>query len=349
MAGFNLYFQIDTELCADSVEWCPHEDFSNFFINGTYQLNTNENSSANNENKRSGFLQLFEINSEKTDFSKHDRIKMPGILDVKWCHCSLEKPLFASADAEGNVTVYELLNNKEERLRFVCSTANDISSIALSLSWSCDSATKSEPLIASSYSNGEVKIKKLADYGLQTITTWKAHDFEAWICAFDNYFPNVLYTGGDDCLFKGWDTRTASSTFTNKTHEMGVCSMHSSPYKEYIFATGSYDEHVRLWDTRFIKRVPLSSTSAGGGVWRLKWSPHDKDLLLAACMHNGFTVLNCSDVNAASQSTVINFKEHNSLAYGADWCFSRHLESNDKLVATCSFYDHKLCVWSFTQ
>lgn len=40
-------------------------------------------------------------------------------------------------------------------------------------------------------------------------------------------------------------------------------------------------------------KSPVTDTHIGGGVWRLKWSPHNGDFLLAAGMHNGFSVLGC--------------------------------------------------------
>ena len=36
----------------------------------------------------------------------------------------------------------------------------------------------------------------------------------------------------------------------------------------------------------------------GGGVWRLKWHPSRRELLLGACMHAGFRVLEVSGTAA---------------------------------------------------
>jgi WD40 repeat protein len=106
---------------------------------------------------------------------------------------------------------------------------------------------------------------------------------------------NVLYSGADDSTFKGWDIRcpTAVATTTTSTlppqqqqqqqqqqdeaaerdddgdsavplfanrraHGAGVCCISSHPRREHVLVTGSYDEAVRLWDTRMINK-PVES------------------------------------------------------------------------------------------
>jgi WD40 repeat protein len=84
--------------------------------------------------------------------------------------------------------------------------------------------------------------------------------------------PHVLYSGADDCTFKGWDTRTPCSSssagtldsdpapeqapiFSNRrAHGAGVCCISSHPRKPQLLVTGSYDEAVRLWDMRNMQR-----------------------------------------------------------------------------------------------
>ena len=107
----------------------------------------------------------------------------------------------------------------------------------------------------------------------------------------------------------------------------------------------SYDEKVRFFDTRNLLK-PLSELQVGGGVWRLKWhsAPERQDDLLVACMHDGFKVVNRS--RGADTTILKEFREHASLAYGADWYVPPGAPSAETKVASCSFYDHKLCLWT---
>jgi WD40 repeat protein len=43
----------------------------------------------------------------------------------------------------------------------------------------------------------------------QKTYTQKAHKLEAWTVANKPLNSHILYTGGDDALVKGWDTRVA--------------------------------------------------------------------------------------------------------------------------------------------
>lgn len=63
---------------------------------------------------------------------------------------------------------------------------------------------------------------------------------------------HVVYSGDDSCSFKGWDTRaSAEQIFCNRSgHGAGVCCIQSHPTHEFQVATGSYDEHLRVWDLR---------------------------------------------------------------------------------------------------
>jgi len=109
----------------------------------------------------------------------------------------------------------------------------------------------------------------------------------------------------------------------------------------------SYDSSVRLFDTRK-PLVPLTQVNVGGGAWRVKWHPsiRRKNDLLVACMHDGFKVIHFDDLDAQNFTGNITerYDKHESLAYGADWCFGG-VKDDKTVVASCSFYDHSLHLW----
>ena len=180
------------------------------------------------------------------------------------------------------------------------------------------------------------------------LNSWTGHSLESWIVACDRVNENILYTGADDCLLKMWDLRvgTKRPSITSKRHSMGVCSIQSHPKRDHVFCSGSYDESIIVWDNRTMKQ-PLSEFQTGGGVWRLKWHPHGKDTLLAACMHNGYKIINY-DNDLTKPFLKTSYEKHESLAYGVDWCldYEQQNENKDETVfASCSFYDKLLTVW----
>ncbi|KAK3882844.1 hypothetical protein Pcinc_012814 [Petrolisthes cinctipes] len=347
-------FSWDTEYSADSAEFCPIAPYHDYLAVGTYQL-VNQSPQQCDQiegvtveqgelpKKRLGRLYLHKMTEDRV-LQVVQNMDMPAILDMKWCHHMVYGlPLLAIANASGQVLIYALKDgNSYAVLKLFCQYEIGKDTLVLSLDWSTNRIQSERPQLTLSDSKGNITLLELNE-GLTMKQTFLAHDFEAWITAFDCWNPNIVYTGGDDSKFKKFDVRTEPGTavVTSRAHDAGVTSIHSNVYKEFLLVTGSYDENVNVWDTRKL-RFPLFSQSVGGGVWRLKFDPHNGDLLLAACMHNGFHVVDINDKLQVKAS----FSGHESLAYGADWYCG--LENSTKTVASASFYDHLLCLWEFT-
>ncbi|KAF6269200.1 diphthamide biosynthesis 7 [Rhinolophus ferrumequinum] len=165
---------------------------------------------------------------------------------MKWCHIPVAgHALLGVAHAGGSIELLRLVGSKNTyTLQPFSSFALEKQCLALSLDWSTGKAGRAsdQPLkVISSDSRGQLHLLKVTEAGpgLQGVATWQAHHFEAWIAAFNYWQTDIVYSGGDDGLLKGWDTRTPdTSIFSSKRHSMGVCSIQSSPHQENLLATG---------------------------------------------------------------------------------------------------------------
>jgi len=372
--------EFDTGFYSDSVEWCPILGFRHLLACGTYQLldDVPPEENPNQFQIRLGRLFLFKTNHESKrafEFAPIQDIDMPGILDMKWSHQLIQcQPTLAVANSIGQIILlratsstpgdHELddLTGGDFMLTFHdkidVREGGDTKTLALSLDWSnrlaeissSSSSTTNNELdnprqvkLCVSDSKGGVSIVDVTS--LRVETRFHAHDYEAWICAFDYFHPDIVFSGGDDVKLKRWDLRmdpaTSGPTHVNsRAHTAGVCALRSNPFYEHILASGSYDENVLLWDLRNFK-TPLSQTHVGGGAWRLKWSPDDGKRLLCACMHGGAHVLSFDEADFSQESRkVSSYYGHSTITYGADF----HVDQ-PSIVATSAFYDHQMHVW----
>lgn len=213
----------------------------------------------------------------------------------------------------------------------------------LSVDWG-DRLTPS-PNVVTSHSDGTVSLYDVDTGAAKIVSEWNAHGYEAWIAAFNCHSPHLVMTGGDDCLFKAWDLRQDFTTaaLVSKHHDAGVTTVSVHPHREHLLLTGSYDENIRGWDTRSMKS-PIDQVATGGGVWRLKWNPHDPTLIAAACMYNGFHIYQFVNSSQTKGGFVHRqaYLKHASIAYGVDWALDK-----PNLVGTCSFYDHLFHLWHY--
>jgi len=367
--------QVNTEVNACSLEVLRasnRNSDSSLLMIGCYELNEETR-------ERKGQLRLYSCGKEGSLFSNDETsgaphlsepvfvCECPGVLDGKWITFGRDndqKHFFASATAKGCVDVHILRkfgSGGEIKIENVISGNQDSNTICLALDYISTQQSFSSQIL-SSYSNGEIAI---ADFcinaekiGFEERVRFNAHKLfgcasEVWSCSY--FSTNTILTGADDCKLKGWDLRaTSSPTFVigESEHHAGVTCISKHPRKENIFASGSYDEGLRIWDIRRLgtkgSEPLLKLDSVGGGVWRIKWHPEDENKMLVAAMHGGCRILRINEWSHEEQATleVVNsFTEHKSMAYGADWIESKSDKKSIYQASSCSFYDQKAYIW----
>ena len=275
-----------------------------------------------------------------------------AVFEARWSAREGEGDRCAFAGADGFLTVSRAIVERDgcgegegaiSRVRFEevdrVRCGGEGLGMATCLDWRADGAA------AVSAADGSFRTLREADTGLEVTRVFeRAHDLEMWAVAFDRERVDVVYTGADDCAFKVWDTRDATrAQATNRsTHRAGVTCVSPSPRNANIVATGSYDDHVRLWDVRALKN-PLSELDVGGGVWRCRWHPA-RDLLACAAMGAGAVLVDATDHQSLHRT--FTYDEHDSIVYGADW--ARLGDDAPDVLVSCSFYDKSIRCWSVT-
>ena len=251
---------------------------------------------------------------------------------------------------------------------------NTSAALCLSLNWNIenddhDDSPSSQLQIVSSYSNGKVAIHDVVvpcgeeDTAVQLVEkeSWIAHSLpfgnnvptEVWSASFAAFSSNnmVVLSGGDDAKFKLWDVRSSLTAQQQRPMQVlqhfdaGVTCISTNPMRPHIVAVGSYDETIALYDVRKPCTPLVHSKPLGGGIWRIKWHPHNPNRLLLAAMHGGCRIVEFQQSNL---TVTKEFTKHESMVYGADWLVSCSAHDDENLVeaaATCSFYDRAVYLW----
>jgi len=363
----------------NEVAFCPVAPLQSLLAVGTYSLHKDTGG-------RDGCLHLMRVNATSPDeedpasftatlheVARADHID--AVFDLKWAPAEHSAAL--AGDVDGSPAAMLAMAGTASEVSLHRCTADGMQCVAQASCESglCTSVDWSHPgvgpgtLLATATSDGELVVLDAATPGALAplVTVTSAHDLEIWTVAFDRWRPHVLYSGADDAMLKLWDVRlpgaaaatadhvdheddeaTLTRRFADRrTHQAGVCCVVPSPWSPNCVVTGSYDEMSRVWDLRNLSRpTAVAEVPCGGGVWRLKWHPMHPGMLAAACMYGGFFLLRGAGDALDGLAVVEEYTGHDNttIAYGVDWCHRDELTV--PLLASCSFYEQRLNLWS---
>ena len=319
---------------ADSVEFQPTSSGNkSLLISCSYQL-------EEKLNQRIGNLTLFDVSACKLNFVDAFMDATCGYLDCKW----LDNSKVATACSNGEVKFFRIKEKpgEQESRCLVQESCIEVDAektpILLSLVCITDE-TCSRPSIICSSDKGYVHN---VDITSGTVTEIGRHSCEVWTCSFNKSFPNMVISGGDDCLMNLFDLRMPRKV-KSVDHPAGVCCVQTDTRHQSLIVSGCYDDHIRLFDYRYIETESSKCSlfmkhEVFGGPWRLKFNPGDKNLVGIAAMYEGYKTLQLEECEVSKSFS--NPDEKELLAYGFDWS-----REHTEMFATCSFYDRIVSLW----
>lgn len=307
-----------------------------------------------------------------------------GLLDVKVVRSAERNVRLFAVASDGNCHCWDINleaapGSKESSIidnHHVFGTEENASVFGLALD-----APQRHDALYWSRSNGFICSSTLSNERCLT-TIWDAHcGSEIWaLAAVDDLSssPTTLASGADDAVLKLWDLRAYTKTpiaENRTTHEAGVTAIYK-PDRPFCFYSGSYDGKVRSWDTRSLLK-PVAEVFLGqdAGIWRIKGIPNSDSLLVAAS-YGGAQLIQLNNSEGRDLQVVVsNTKDHESMVYGiahlsglnssidnlqseVQTTFEMqsrpsvvyrgpHLNPEENLAVSCSFYDKKAAFWSF--
>lgn len=343
--------ELDTSLGADSIVLLGDASTEDGVtkqraVVGTYSL---RNETAKSP-YREGRLLIVSASREGNacTLALEDEVRdIPGVLDVT---AQADPHTLYAACAHDSLLAFEVRPGEQEYLQSQRKVWNveDPERIVLSVDVSECATCDNEPFVAASDSAGGISIYRGTRRGWEPVLQRDTHAQEAWSVHVDGS-REAIYSGGDDGALVCYDWKTDIECFRlRKAHGgVGVTAVTKDRFErsadgEFHLWTGGYDDTLRLWDIRSMKHC-IAELGVGGGVWRVRFHPEKRELLLLATMYDGFKVVR-RDVSD-QLSVACHYEGHESLAYGATWVPS--LDQGDQHVAmTGSFYDHSLQLWS---
>ncbi|KAK9318222.1 WD40-repeat-containing domain protein [Lipomyces starkeyi] len=336
MEHISLSYSTLTQLPPCALAFYPQD--SRFVIVGTYKLEQ--------DGSRHGTLDIYDCANGELKFCSAIESTDSSILDLKFS--PHDSSLLASAHSTGRICLWRVSPSREDGIDVELISTYDVADSSDVLVLSICFSPIDPVVLAVTLSSGEWRLCSISTESavatLQVQSSFMAHSLEAWTSAFSSN-GSLLFSGGDDSVLSAYDLRAGIEVWQDKrTHSAGVTSILPFHDNESQIWTGSYDEKLRVWDLRgpYSKGSVVNELSLGGGVWRLIDHPKVAEkLVLSCCMHGGARVINTSD-ELSDASVVGNISEgHESMLYGGDW------SSDGGYIATCSFYDKKLNLWSY--